>query len=97
MRKKGRGDIVKVSDLFSVYKERLRAPQGSVIQAFQEVVNDVLGVSVPKEQCRYAVATKTLSVSVSGPLKSEILLRKEEILLHLKGRLGEKSAPRSII
>ena len=97
MRKKGRGDIVKVGDLFEVYTKRLKAPQGTVITTFREVVKDLLDVSIDKKQCAYTVATKTFKITAPGPLKSEILIRKREILMHMKGRLGEKSAPTEII
>lgn len=97
MRKKGRGEIVRVSDLFSIYKNRLKAPESSVITCFQEVAQDLLGVSIEKERCNYSVTSRTLSLALTGPLKSEILLRKEEILAHLRGRLGERSAPKNIL
>lgn len=95
--RKGRGEIVKLSDLFEKYKKTLRAPQGTVIDCFREVVEDVVGVSVSKESVSYSVFTKTLSARVSGPLKSEIKLRKKEILAHMKGRLGDESAPTEIL
>ena len=67
------------------------------MKEFREVVRDVLHFELPKEKCSYSVSTKTLKIIHSGPLKSEILLKKKEILLHLKGRLGEKSAPEDIV
>ncbi len=97
MRSKGRGEIKKLSDLFEKYKTTLKAPQGTVVDCFREVVEDVVGVPVRKESIKYTVYTKTISVSVSGPLKSEIKLHKDEILSHMKGRLGEQSAPTEII
>ena len=42
MKKRERGDIVKVSDLFETYKKRLHAPQGTVIKTFKEVASDLL-------------------------------------------------------
>lgn len=97
MRSKGSGEIKKLSDLFEKYKTTLKAPQGTVVECFREVVEDVIGIPVRKESIKYTVYSKTLSVSVSGPLKSEIKLHKEEILSHMKGRLGEQSAPSDII
>ncbi len=96
MRKK-EGSIKKISDLFETYKVRLKAPQGTVVDCFREVVEDVIGLPIRKESIKYTVYTKTLSVQVQGPLKSEIRLRKAEILAHMKGRLGEQSAPSDII
>lgn len=95
--RKGSGEIKKLSSLFDKYKTLLKAPQGVVIDSFCEVVEELVGLRVRKESVRYTVHSKTLSVSVSGPLKSEIKLRKKEILAHMKGRLGEQSAPVDII
>lgn len=97
MRKKGRGDIVKVGDLFEVYKKRLHAPEGVVIKTFQEVVEDLFSVKIPTTHCSYTVSTQMLAVRTSGPLKAEILMRKKEILAHLTARLEEKSAPKDIL
>lgn len=95
--RKGRGEITKLSSLFEKYKKLLKAPQGVVIESFIEVVDDVIGIKVAKEQISYTVHSRTLSVRVSGPLKSEIKLRKKEILTHMKGRLGDQSAPLEIL
>lgn len=94
--RKGRGEIMKLSDLFDKYKKILKAPQGVVVDCFIEVVDDLIGIKISKEQISYTVHTRTLSVRVSGPLKSEIKLRKKELLVHIKGRLGD-GAPLEII
>lgn len=95
--RKGRGEIIKLSDLFEKYKKILKAPQGVIIDSFVEVTEDIIGIKIAKEQISYTVHTRTLSVRVSGPLKSEIKLRKKEILAHMKGRLGDQSAPIEIL
>lgn len=87
---------MKVGGLFEKYKNTLIAPQKTITDAFCEVVEDILSVSVPKNKVKYSVGTKTLSVS-GGALKSEIQLHKDEILAHMKGRLGEKNAPKEIL
>lgn len=87
----------KISDLFSKYKKRLVAPEASVVSAFVEVVEDLFGFKVPKDKVSYTPTTKTLSLTVGSALKTEIKLREEEVLNHLKGRLGEKNAPRVIL
>ena len=97
MRKVGRGEVVKVANLFEKYSKILKAPEASVINQCIEVLNDVMGVVIDKKKFSYSVATKTLFISVSGPLKTEIMLQKKEIITHLKGRLGEKSAPIEIL
>lgn len=89
--------IKKLNSLFDKYKQTLKAPQGSVIQAFIEVVEDLLTIKVKKEQVTYSTTNKILTLKTGGPLKTEVQLHKKEILLHLKGRLGEKSAPKDIL
>lgn len=95
-KKRGEG-IIKISALFEKYTKNLIAPESTVIVAFQEVVSDLFGFQIKKEQCTYTSGSKTLVLVVSGPLKSEILLKKKEILTHLKGRLGERNAPKEIL
>lgn len=90
-------NIKKVSDLFAKYKQRLVAPEASVITAFVEVVNDLIGLDINPKKVNYNPSTKILVINGGGPLKSEIKLHQKEILTHLKGRLGEKSAPINII
>ena len=89
--------IKKIDSLFDKYKKVLKAPQGVVVDSFIEVVNDLVGVEIPKERIKYSTHTKTLSLTISGPLKSEILLHKDEIVAHMKGRIGAQSAPKNIL
>lgn len=95
--RKGSGEIKKLSTLFEKYKLTLKAPQGVVTECFREVVAELIKIDIAKQNITYSVFTKTLSIRVSGPLKSEILLRKKEIINHMKGRLGEQSAPKEIL
>ena len=93
-----RGEGIKpINSLFEKYKSRLVAPQGSVKKSFCEIVQDLYGFEINERNLDYSVYSKTLTLKVSGPLKTELLLRKDEILTHLKGRLGDKSAPKTII
>lgn len=97
--RKGKSDpkTVHISDLFEKYKKTLRAPQGSVITCFTEVLQEVLQLTVSEEKIAYSVQDKTLFVRASGPVRSEILFHKKELIAHLKGRLGEQSAPKDIL
>jgi len=89
-----RGEGIKpINQLFEKYKRQLIAPQGSVKKAFCEVVHDLYGYTVKEEQLAYAVHSRTLTLKMPSTLKTELLLKKKEIIAHLKGRLGEKSAP----
>ena len=94
--RKGRGEMIQLGGLFEKYKKTLIAPQKTIIDTFCEVVEDLFEISVPKNKIKYSTSTKTLSIT-GGALKSEILLHRGEILTHMKGRLGEKSAPKEIL
>ena len=93
---RGKG-IVKVSDLFKKYTDVLKAPQGTVVASFVEVVFEVLGVRIDKKHCSYSVASKTLSAQLPGMIKSEIKLQKKIILKKMEEKLGKKSAPMEIL
>jgi len=93
-----RGEGIKrVADLFEAYKKRLKAPQRTVVQCFVEVVEDVCGIALKASQVRYTPAARTVTLSLPGQIRTEILLQKDEVLTHLKGRLGSQSAPKDII
>ncbi len=92
-----RGELTKVSSLFDKYKKTLIAPEASVINAFLEVMEDLLSVKLSKEKVRYNPTSRTLSLRGLGALRSEVKIREDEILNHLRGRLGEKSSPRRVM
>lgn len=89
-------ELKKVSSLFDKYKKNLIAPEASVVNAFVEVVDELLGISFPKSKIRYNPTTKTLSFSGAGILRGECKLHEPEIIAHLRGRLGDKGAPKAI-
>lgn len=89
--------VKKISDLFASYKKRLRAPQKSVVIAFIDVVQDVCEITLKESEVSYTPSSHTISLRVPGQIKTEILFQKEEIILHLKGRLGVQSAPTNIL
>ena len=89
--------VKKLSDLFLKYQQNLKAPQGHVVVTFCEVVEDVLGFTIDKKQVKYSPYNQTISLTLPGALKTEIVLNKDELLIHLKGRLGSKNSPTNII
>lgn len=89
--------LKKISPLFDKYKQTLVAPEASVIKEVCDVIRDVTGHEINVRLVSYSVGSKTVSLSVPSVLKHELLLQKEELLAHLKGRLGVKSAPKAII
>ncbi len=93
-----RGEGIKsLNSLFEKYKKTLKAPQGSIVTAFCEVAEDLYGWNLNKKQIEYNVSTRTIHLKVSGVMKTEVKLKKAEILNHLKARLGEQNAPKQIL
>ena len=95
--RKGRGEVKRIGDLFEKYRKTLIAPQKTVIDTFIEIVDDVLGIKLKFEWVRYTPGSRTLSIVAPGPVKSEIRLHKDDLMAHMKGRLGEKNAPVTIL
>lgn len=94
---KGEANLKAISDLFARHRNNLVAPEASVINAFVEVVGDLLNIKLKKNMVRYQPSSRTLYLTKNGPIKSEIQLRRDDILNHLKGRLGPKNAPKTIL
>ncbi len=92
-----RGELKKVSSLFDKYKKTLLAPQGTVIKEFLELVEDMFQVKVDKGRVSYDPTTKALAIKGLGPLRTEVRMREKEVLDHLRGRLGEKNAPKRLV
>lgn len=92
--RKGRGEVIRIGDLFESYRKRLRAPQRSVILVFVEVVDEVVGIEVSPDHVAYHPHSRTITLKTKRVIANEILLQKEEVLAHVAGRLGEHSAPK---
>ena len=95
-KKRGSG-IVKLSKLFEKYQKTLKPPQGSVIATCIEVIEGLCGYTLKKEQCVYKPQSRTLSIQVTGIVKTEIILKKKEILKLTQEKLGEFNAPKDIL
>jgi hypothetical protein len=90
------GELTKMSSLFALYKDRLKAPQKTVIDATVEVITDVVGIKLNSARCTYTVNTKTFSSNAPALVRQELARHEADILTQLKARLGEKSAPHRI-
>lgn len=88
---------VPLGELLARYRVRLRPPQGVVIEAFRAVVEAELGIELAPAQVRYSVYTQTVSVTASGPEKSEISFHKKRILALCTDVLGKQNAPKHIL
>ena len=85
-----------MNDLLSRYKERLQPPQKTVETAVIEVIYDVLAIELQSTHVTYTPNNKQVFLRVSGVVKTEVLLQKEAILTHLRGRLGVHNSPQDI-
>lgn len=94
--RKSRGDIIKVSTLFEKYKTILKAPQGTVVKQVIEVIEDLTTIRLSEKFIKYSVQSRTLTITAPSALKQELALHRDEIIVHLKARLGEKNAPKLI-
>lgn len=93
-----RGDGIKpIGSLFEKYARALKPPQTHVITTFCDVVADVVGITLDSAEIAYSTHTKIITVRTASPVKTEILLKKQILLTHLKGRLGVGNAPRDIL
>lgn len=91
------GGVRGIKDLLSVYKERMRPPQDSVIRAFQAATREVCRIELPRSAVKYSPASKTIALTIAGPHKTEILLQKKNLLAWCKKELGPKGAPEHIV
>ena len=71
--------VKKISSLFDKYKNTLRAPQESVVKEFRGVVYELFDTELAPHQCSYTPRSRTIVLTVGGPLKTEILLQKKMI------------------
>lgn len=86
-----------IGSLLDKYKKNLRAPQKTVVRSATSAIADIVGAPVDQRMISYNVHSKTLSVHAGGPLKTEILLAKQDILARCAADLGEKNAPENIL
>ena len=91
------GELKKMSSLFALYKDRLKAPQKTVIDATVEVVAELTGIKLNGTRCTYTVTTKTFSSNDPALVRQDLARHETEIITYLNARLGEKSAPHRII
>ncbi len=91
------GELKQLGSLFTIYKERLQAPQKTVIDEVLVVIEGITGIAIPRKQCTYTPRSRTLSLTCAAPLKQEIKRHEAQIKQLLVERLGAKSAPTTIL
>lgn len=92
----GSGGAKPIKDIFTTYRDRLVAPEATVIETSCEVISELLAIKIQPSQLSYTVTTRTLYIKHSL-VRSAVLPHRELVLAHLKGRIGSKSAPTSIV
>ncbi len=90
------GELKKMGSLFAIYKDRLKAPQKTVIDAVVEVVAERTGITLNRQRCTYTVSTKTFCSNAPALVRQELARHETVIITELTARLGDKSAPRRI-
>jgi hypothetical protein len=90
---KRRGELIQLNALFDKYKNHFKPPQQTVVQATVDIIEEVTGLQLDASKCSYTVASRTFSTGAPALIRQEIKMRHGEIVAHLKGRLGEHSAP----
>ena len=93
MDKERSNKFTQLSDLFSVYKQRLKPPQSSVEQVCFEVIQEVTKLKIPREAIVYTVSTRTISIQVPSVVKTELAFKYDEIKKQLQVKLGVANAP----
>ena len=86
----------KLDTLFERYKQILKAPEQTVVNSAVAVIDELLDVTLTKQQISYSPQTRVLHIK-HGLIRSAVLPHKQVILTHLTGRLGVRSAPKDII
>ncbi len=94
---KRRGELIKVGNLFDKYKDKIRAPQASVVVVVIDVIKDVCGITLQTQQVSYTVSSRTVTIHAPSILKHEVMRHSSEILVHCQGRLGDISCPKQIL
>ncbi len=93
MDKKPSSKFTQISDLFSVYKQRLKPPQSSVEQVCYEVIKEVTKLPLSRESVVYTVSTRTISIQAPSLVKTELSFHYDEIKKQLQNKLGVGNAP----
>jgi hypothetical protein len=96
MRKLGRAASESIHPLIEAYKQRLKAPQGTVLDAVCRAYS-TLGIFCTTSDLAYNVPSKTIFIRVHGPQKTEMLLTKSQVLTALRSQLRDADIPKDIV
>jgi len=82
-----------ISDLFSVYRTRLKPPQKTVEKAAVVVIERISGIVVEDTNVVFTPHSRVLALHIPSVIKNEILLFQGVILETLRLELGSDRAP----
>ncbi len=85
-----------IRGILEAYKQRLRAPQKTVINEIVAAY-EAVGLKVSDRDLAYTPSTRTLTIRAMGPRKMEMLLRKDAVLRQARTTLNDKDIPLDII
>jgi hypothetical protein len=86
-----------LGNLLARYQKIFKPPQASVEKECVKVIFDVCGISLLPHQLEYRVATRTLQLKTPSLLRSELILKSDEILVELSKRLEVSTTPTTIL
>ena len=90
-------EMKKLGSLFERYQKKLVPPQASVEKRVAEIICEITPLKITKEQVKYSVGTKTVSLQVPSVLKSELQHYKQAVLDRLDSEMGIKNSPKAIL
>lgn len=86
-----------IRGILEAYKQRLRAPQKTVITEMVRAYQTIGLTAVGPRDLAYTPSTRTITIRAMGPLKMEMLLRKAAALREARGGLSDKDIPLDVI
>jgi hypothetical protein len=98
MQKKSPGtNNQQLGNLIERYKKIIKPPQQTVVKEVIIVVKEITNLQLQESNVTYSVPTKTIHLTVSGIVKTEIKKQQSQIIKKLTERLGEQQCPTVIL
>lgn len=97
MKKESGINIQPLNILLERYRKKIKPPQSSIEKECLAVIHELTPLKLSQEQISYTVSTKTVYINAPSVLKSELQFYQTDIIRALRKRLGEQSAPLSIL
>jgi hypothetical protein len=85
-----------IKGILGAYTNRFRAPQQHIVQAVVVAYSEE-GLCCTVADVAYTPHTKLVTVRAHGPQRTEMLLRKQNVLTRLRTTLSERDVPHDIV